>query len=683
MMPSDHHSRVGMRHLVLLMACILAAALPLVGQVAFWTLLMFVGCSATRLFYARRGWRLPSIWIKLAALAVGVCGITMTYGTIVGIEPGLSVLLILVSLKTLETSSPRDFQVLSLLGFFLCLCALFFSQELNRWLYLAAVLLCFFSLLITFHSRGSSLSRRKLAWKTGVILLQALPLIALLFAFFPRSNGGLRFQFGRSPIGFAGLGDRMEPGSIASLALREDVAFRADFPDGRIPPQSELYWRGMVLWRGDGLTWVRGGMLSQERRPGALTGETIRQRIVLQPHGGRFIFALDRPASADRGIVLEAGGFLQSVRPIVSPFRYELTSRPLNREERLPADQLDAASRKPQNLSPLVHALAESWRAETKNDAEVVQRALRFFAEEGFSYSLQPGTYEQNGLEEFLFRRRIGFCEHYAGAFATLMRVAGVPSRVILGYHGGQYNSIGQYVIVRQSDAHSWCEVWLKGVGWKRIDPTSVIAPERISAGLESYLETQAAGDAAGNLNHNARTGWRYALREARLVWDNISYQWDLRVLNFDEESQRSFLLWIGVGAMDWTSLSIFLSIVVILGVSCLAILLRNPTTRAENAALKIYDTFCRLLAKRGVVREISEGPRNYVERAASKLPELAPAIHRVGEAYVNHRYARNPLPLEELAAALQHLERSLRMHPAPNRKAAEVIGGENLQSAR
>ncbi len=669
---NDHRSRVGTGQLALLMGCVLAAAIPLYGQVALWTLLMLAGCAGVRLLYARRGWRLPSIWVKLVTVGVGVCGIALTFGTITGIEPGLSVLLVLVALKALETSSPRDFQVLTLLGFFLCLCALFFSQELNRWLYLAGVLLAFFGLLIAFHSRGAGMKQRRILKKTGIILLQALPLVVLLFAFFPRSYGGLRFQFGRSPVGFAGLGDRMEPGSIASLALREDVAFRADFPDGRIPPQSELYWRGMVLWRGNGLTWVRGGMLSSEQSEGSVTGEAVRQRIVLQPHGGRYIFALDRPTNPQRGMIMEPGGFLQSIRPVVSPFRYELTSRPINRERRLPSDQLDAALRTPQTISPRVEALAKSWREGATGDEMVVQRALEYFREGRFFYSLQPGTYDENGLEEFIFQRKIGFCEHYAGAFATLMRVAGVPSRVVLGYHGGQFNSLGQYVIVRQSDAHSWCEVWLKGVGWKRIDPTNVIAPERISAGLESYLQGQASGEGGASSSSSTGSSWRNALRDARFAWDNISYQWDLRVLNFDEDTQRSFFLMIGVGAMDLTSLSVFLAVVVILVVSTLALLLRQPKRQAESAAVRIYDVFCLLLAKRGVPREFSEGPKIYVDRAASKLPELAPAIQRVGDAYIDHRFARYPIPLAELVEAMKQFRRSLRTSPpdaSANRK--------------
>ncbi|MGV3534019.1 MAG: transglutaminase TgpA family protein, partial [Chthoniobacteraceae bacterium] len=456
--------------------------------------------------------------------------------------------------------------------------------------------------------------------------------------------------------------DRMAPGSIAELALREDMAFQAGFPDGKIPPQSELYWRGMVLWRGEGLTWVRSDALIRDSRPGPLTGEPVRQQVVLQPHGGHFIFALDRPAIAmSRGMTMEPGGYLRSQRPVISPLKYEVTSRPISREQRLPADQLAAALWKPRELSPLVNALAQSWRDESSSDEEVIERGLKYFAEEGFFYSLQPGTYEDNGLEDFLFRRRIGFCEHYAGAFATLMRLAGVPSRVILGYHGGQYNTFGQLVTVRQSDAHAWCEVWVKGVGWKRVDPTNVIAPERISAGLEQYLEAQAGGEAGGAAGVMRNSGFRIALRDARLLWDNISYQWDLRVLNFDEESQQAFMLWIGVGSLDWTSLTFFLSVAVIVVLSVLGLILRKPAKRAEVAALRVYDRFCLLLARRGVMRELSEPPKSYVDRAAARLPDLAPAIHRVGDAYVRHRFARNPAPLEELLEALRQFEQVLR----------------------
>ncbi|RYD79429.1 MAG: DUF3488 domain-containing protein, partial [Verrucomicrobiaceae bacterium] len=549
------------------------AALPVAGQTVFWAFLLVALSISVRILFFRKNRRLPPLSVKLLVLAGGLGGVLLQFGTIVGVEAGLSVLLVLVSLKFLEAASRRDLQVLTLLGFFLALCDLFFAQDLSRWVYVGGVLAWLTLAVVFSHTNGLPGGFRAAVRTTVLLFLQALPLICILFLFFPRIYGGFRFQFSRSLQSGTGMSDLMQPGSMASLALRHDIALQVSFPDGNLPSQADMYWRGLVLWRGDGLSWVRVDNLSTEKRKNTLSGPSIRQRIVLQPHGGRWLFALDRPASIIQRTSLEPGGYLRSHRQIFYPMSYEVVSRPENRELTLHEDQLAIALQQPQNVSPRVRALAESWRTVAQSDADIVAAALAFFRTNGFAYSLTPGIYGQNELESFLFDRRLGFCEHYAGAFASLMRLAGVPSRVVLGYHGGQFNRHGNYVTVRQSDAHAWCEVWLKGKGWQRVDPTSVIAPERITAGFESYIESQAAQGSGTGPNVKGFASWQNAIRDFRLVWDSLAYRWDLWILNFDEEGQRSFLLMLGMGAWEWTSIAGMLAVGVLFFVGLVGIL--------------------------------------------------------------------------------------------------------------
>ena len=653
------HSTLATTPLTGVCLALVLATVPLLDRVAPWAVAVFAAAILLRLFVNRQRLRLPSVPLKIALLAIGLAGIAISYGGFIGIEPGLGVLLILLSLKLLETNTVRDFQVLVLLGWFLCLCGLFFSQDLGRWLYLGAVALLLGASLIRFHHAPPGGGFARPAGLALKMLAQALPIVALLFLLFPRSRGDFRLQFSRSVLGVTGMSNQLSPGSFASLTRNENRAFRVDFPDGNVPPLSQLYWRGAVLWRGEGLTWRRGlPSMVVENRPGQLIGPPVRQRIILEPHGGRWIFALDRPAIEVRDAEFQAGGFLESTRPIAAPLRYEVTSRPDNREAGLMPDHKIEATRKPAQISPQVKALVDSWRAGGTPDHEVAEAALRFFRKENFVYSLAPNTYGSDALTEFLFQRRSGFCEHYAAAFATLMRIAGIPSRVVIGYHGGEYNRLGNYVLVRQLDAHAWAEVWFKGEGWLRVDPTNVIAPDRISSGSESFLESQALADNAAGGTSTGAAGLRELLREARLAWDNVRYQWDLRVVNYDEDAQQTFFNIAGLGDFAPPVIVLWIAIGALFLFGVLAWWLGRPRREGVDPLVRDYRRFCRALANAGIAREPWEGPQQFAERAAARFPRESAAIRKAAALYIAARYARQTEAAAHFRRAIRELPR-------------------------
>jgi hypothetical protein len=325
------------------------------------------------------------------------------------------------------------------------------------------------------------------------------------------------------------------------------------------------------------------------------------------------------------------------------------------------ADEERAARRAPVTVSQAVRELADSFRFNAPDDLAVVNRGLNFFRVSGFVYSLSPGTYASPALDEFLFKRRIGFCEHYAAAYASLMRLAGVPARVVIGYQGGELNEIGHYLIVRQSDAHAWCEVHLQGQGWVRVDPTSVIAPDRVNAGLQSYLETteSAAGPAAQAVSTAV---WRDVQRRARLYWDNLSYQWNLRVLSFDRDSQRTFFAaaFVYLNFSDFNLATVLMFGTVILLGALLVWLRRTPPAARGDPAQRWYARYCRRLARGGLVRHPAEGPLGFAERAAAFHPALAPAFREVGRLYAGLRYSAAPPSLRELIRAIRQVPRRL-----------------------
>ena len=143
-----------------------------------------------------------------------------------------------------------------------------------------------------------------------------------------------------------------------------------------------------------------------------------------------------------------------------------------------------------------------------------------------------------------LFRTREGFCGHYASAFVTLMRAAHVPARVVTGYLGGEWNPIGEFLDVRQADAHAWAEVWLEGRGWTRIDPTAVVAPERLSRGMLELMP--GAFSAADRLLYHS--AWLAGLLQR---WEAANAWWSDHLVKFNYDSQLSLLARLGVRTPD------------------------------------------------------------------------------------------------------------------------------------
>jgi len=493
-MITKRDTRIPRRPLLWLAAALLFVLPPMFDGLAAWVPTLLLSAIAAKFWMEPRGYRLRFLPLKLALVVAAVVAILISYGAIKGIEPGVYLIIVLMSLKIFEAHTVREFHFMVMLGWVLCLCGFFLAQDLA----IAVCIMIAFTLLTTalvqFY-RGLAVGRIWPPLRGALTLLaQAVPLIVLLFLLFPRVTTGFRLLLTPNNISASGFSDRLSPGSVESLAASRAVAFRAEFPDDDFPPARALYWRGLVLTQGDGMEWR-----SRETSPstshssqGVRGGNTVRQWITIEPHGAHWMFALDRPVTACPGAILTPGNYLWSWQPIMKPRRYEVKSSLEMARQDLQPRERERVLEVPESISLRVRALAQSWRAADPDPRAIVRRALDFFQTQRFRYSLSPGEYKRNDLEEFLFRRRIGFCEHYAATFATLMRLAGVPARVVVGYLGGEFNEMGHFYLVRQSDTHAWCEVWLPVTGWTRVDPTNVVAPERVNLGLESFLERSA-----------------------------------------------------------------------------------------------------------------------------------------------------------------------------------------------
>ena len=637
-------TRIPRKPFLWLTAALLFTVPPMFGTLAMWVPLLFVTVLAAKFWMEPRDYRLRSAIWKLLLGAVVLAAVFVTYGSVEGIEPGVSIVVTLMSLKILEAHTAREFQVMVNIGWIFCLCGFFLSQDFAIALCVLIACILLLASLLEFHS-GSGAASWWFPLRTAAkILLQAAPLIVALFIFFPRIDFGFRWQLAGSRMAGAGFSGELSPGGVSSLANSNDVAFRAEFPDGRIPRADTLYWRGVVLSRGYGFEWraptAPATLPRSSRRLPA--GPPIRQSITIEPHGNKWMFALDWPFELlSGGGTVAPGNYLSSAAPIRSTRKYEVVSFGELADKDLRPRERERLLEVPASIAPAVRDLAQSWSNGGSNPVETVSHGLQYFRDQGFRYSLSPGEYQNNNIEEFLFRRRIGFCEHYAATFATLMRLAGVPARVVIGYLGGEYNEYGHFFVVRQSDAHAWCEVWLPERGWTRVDPTSVVAPDRVTLGFNAFIERRTAGASAAQSGGIVDRFTRSALLiQTRAAWQALTYAWDTRVLSYDEGAQYSLLSYLSAfAAKSFSALIITLILVCLAGGAAIAwIRMRNKAPR--DRVRVVYEKFCNKLRHLGVAREAAEGPADFANRAARLLPGRSERINRIARIYIELRYA-------------------------------------------
>ena len=343
--------------------------------------------------------------------------------------------------------------------------------------------------------------------------------------------------------------------------------------------------------------------------------------------------------------MLARGHYLYSLQPIRKARRYEVLSSTEPLEEELEDYEGRHALQLPASISPAVRELAASFAPPGSEPRAVVTRALQFFRTQGFRYSLSPGEYNQNDLDEFLFHRRVGFCGHYAASFATLMRLAGIPARVVVGYLGGEYNDLGGFVLVHQADAHAWCEVWLPKNGWTRIDPTSAVAPGRASEDLSSFLAGRVASGeiATGRIAFFTRWTRMALVNQIRSIWEALNYQWDTRVMGFDADVQDVLLTSLGLtnqGPLPLVMQVLFvIAAVLIIYAGWMQLRTRPRTDRIQA----LYKRFCQKLARIGLQRDPWEGPSDFATRAAQSLPNESERVRQITETYIDLRYAPGP----------------------------------------
>jgi transglutaminase-like putative cysteine protease len=649
-----------------ILAALGIAAAPHYLRLPAWVALasIVLGLYALAAALGRAPWP-GRIWrLGMTGLVVGL--VAAAWGLAFDREAAVAVFLLMASLKPLEIRTPRDRMVTLSMGYLVILTALFSSDHLLMGLYLVGAVGVLTAAMIRIQGSGGLWSGDlRLAAR---LTLQALPIMAILFLLFPRFQGSL-WGFGRETVARTGFSEELTLGEISRLVPDTRIAFRAEF-ETPVPPPGQRYWRGVVLWNFDGRSWRRGVGPAAAGGPVRGAGES-RYTIALEPHGQHWLMALDLPSGAPPGALLTEDRVLRVPRPVSVAMRYTLVSVTLP-EPGPVGRRASAALAVDPDTNPRSAALARRWASDGAPAAAIVRRALDFFATQGFVYSLAAPPLLERPLDTFLFETRRGYCEHYASALAFLLRVAGVPARVVLGYHGGEVNPFGGYLVVRQSEAHAWVEAWIPQQGWTRIDPTGVVAPARLTEGVVRALPQGELGDDSGLALWGPLAG---LARRAGYGWDAIHAGWQRWVAGYSFQRQQGLLGRLGLSVASAAGV-LGVTLVAVAALSLLVwAYLHLPARRPRQApdeVQRLYRRFAAALARVGVVRPPHEGPWAFAARAVAGRPDLGPEIERITALYVRLRYEPGGT-----AADLAELRRRVRTF-RPSRRPGRRLGSND-----
>lgn len=649
-----------------------------------WVAVVWVGVVFWRWRIFQGAGNYPKKLHKTLMVFICSTGLVVSLGLSFNFMSMVSLLLVGFILKLLEVKNRKDFILLVYVAFFI-LATQFI--EFNHFVaafygFFCLVLLC--TLLLQLYQnpvlQGNVLRTHTLQKQRALknfwmklnpsmfILLQAIPFMFILFIVMPRLGS---FWSVPSPQhAKTGMSDTMSPGDISELIQSDELAFRVTFAE-KIPANEKLYWRSLVLSSFDGRRWSQAFSTKtpQQSIPqGSQTiipsmqswwekieylGDKTTYDIVVEPSGRPWLYVLTAPEVWSGKLILGDDLHLQSIVPITQRMSYKVTSA---LHYRLEASGQDPAALKqnlqlPQHGNPETRRVAREWFAETGSTEKLIEKVFSYY-HKSFFYTLRPPSLGGDSVDEFLWQSRQGFCEHFASSFVFFLRAAGIPARVVVGYQGGELNSIENYLVVSQRDAHAWAEVWISGRGWVLMDPTAAIAPERIRRGIAESLN---ATDQK-LLSQQFGSSFKFLI-SMRDQWDALNFQWIRWVMNYDSSLQSSLLngLLHNVNPLRLALL--------ILGAAGIAVMLifavlffrshHKKLPPMERSTQLIYQQLSKKLKQCGVMAQVGETPRHLVLRAVRLRPDLAPALHRLIDLYEQLVYAEN-------IAVLPHLARDL-----------------------
>ena len=604
-----------------------------------------------------RGWKpLPAL-VRHILTVLALLALFFSYGDMSGRRAAVSLLAVMLALKLVECYRIRDARLVVSFSLFLCATQFLFGQHIMMPLYAATVTVLALVTLVRLqraeawqHVGEPPRVRASLFSELGFglrLLALAIPTGLAFFMLFPRLATPLWGIPETTLDSKSGLSDSMSPGSIQQMYMDDSPAFRVKF-EGPVPPFNERYWRGPVFWRFDGRTWrdsFYSRSLLADRLPDENGERVYRYSVQLEPNERKWLFALDYPTNKPEQSRITVDFQIIRRDPVLQLLQYAVVSNPDFQDYagHLPNELKLHTLDLPEDVNPRTRALIEQWRQETPGDEAFVQRAYDYFSQDPFRYTLEAPLLGQHSVDEFLFETRAGFCEHYASALAVMLRMAGIPARVVTGYLGGFYNALGDYLLVRQSDAHAWVEYWTTATGWKRVDPTAAISPARVERGSYGAVE-----------------GPRYMLdfpwmRDVKNSVDIIQKRWNDWVIEYGAKRQSELFAPLGLGSMTPGTLVLVLAAFVVLSsLVIFPIVLRIRGPGVKDPVRKVWLKFLKQLERAGFSASLSDGPMEMAEAASKQLPAHANAIHQVSSIYTQCRYAPVAPSIDDLKRAVR-----------------------------
>ncbi|MCO7222960.1 DUF3488 and transglutaminase-like domain-containing protein [Pleionea sp. CnH1-48] len=594
-------------------------------------------------------------WLLVAITVISAAAVWFHFGTFRGRDAGVSLVAVMYSLKILECRHYRDVNLLLTLAFFMLAMNFLFTQEIWAVFYLLAALLLITHTLM--YANANDVSKVEVK-KGAKILLYSIPVMMFFFVFFPRLSGPL-WHIPSSQSAGTGVSDSMTPGDIGALHLIDEVAFRVKFLDAS-PEPGDLYWRALVFENYDGLSWT------QDRRRNDIPlarqeaeGDVLRYEITLEATKQRWLYGLDLPVSTPPGTRLKSDGTFSAARRVEKRIRYRgssVTRMPL--EVELPPLSRTINTELPSSGNDEAKQWARETYAQFNDTTNYVNYLLRFIYEQPFFYTLTPPILKEDMVDNFWFGTRRGFCEHYASSFVYMLRAVGIPARVVVGYHGGDYNALGDYWIITQAEAHAWAEYWMEGKGWVRVDPTAAIAPHRVEqqllnqVGLRNFLF-----DDLPVADFMAESG----LNIAQLWLDNVNRAWQDWVIDFNQSKQ--FDLFNQLKPDSWGLGRLFgISVVgILLFLAVIAWRMSRSRESLDHVA-RSYLILTRRLAKKGFEKHHYEGPQDFVHRVIREKPQWSGELNPILRLYLKLKFSNDSAQFAKKHKQLRTMVKRVRL---------------------
>lgn len=626
--------------LYLLTALLFFAVIPHFFNLSVFISLFFTAVLGLRIISYRFSMKALPRWFILLSLAAGIFIVVFLYSGKIGKDFGVSLLVAMLALKILEVKTRRDAYVLCFITAFMLVTQFLYSQEILFSVYVFVIAFFMLGYLFWLNQRDSNTYQFSSLKTVFRLSAQAVPVMIVLFILFPRLQGPLwGFDQGVSSA-VTGISDTLSPGSISQLSRSSATAFRVKFDDNNdLPAPGFRYWRGPVITWTDGFTWKANKNEKPDEIAYQSKGPLVNYQLTIEPTQQHWLFALDLPASLPAKTFVTSNYSVKTEDKINKRSTYALASSPDYVIKDSSDDEILNALLLPGNITSRLSEFVKQMTEQYPSEQAYIQAVLGFFNKENFIYTLSPPQMLNNPADEFFFEHRKGFCEHYASTFVILMRLADIPARIVAGYQGGEWNPTGEHLIVRQSDAHAWTEVWLDDRGWVRIDPTSAVSPERIEQSIDPTTETS-TGEVVFKISSDSMLGSLY--KEAAWMLDSLDLNWHRWVVGFSQKRQNRLLDYSGLGFLKGYKLGIAAVVLTFVVLIIMTLLFRNRVKDKRDQARIYWDKFTAKLQRKGVKIHTFEGPETIATNATLILPEQKDSIKLITRYYIKTHYGQN-----------------------------------------